>query len=128
MVLACGRAAVWAGYRRGHLAGHDRAPSCTRRRSGPGEPPLRAAGLLTYVHTDPPAAGVYTRNVLHHLPDFWKAMALSRIARMLQPGGILRLKDLIYDFEPSQAEAVFGLWLDGAAQDPASLNTRPRRF
>lgn len=82
------------------------------------------AGFLTYVHTGPPVAGVYTRNVLHHLPDFWKAIALYRIARMMQPGGILRLKDLIYDFEPSQADDVFGRWLDGAAQDPASGYTR----
>jgi hypothetical protein len=51
-------------------------------------------------------------------------MALYRIARMMQPGGILRLKDLIYDFEPPQADGVFGRWFDGAAQDPASGYTR----
>jgi SAM-dependent methyltransferase len=77
------------------------------------------AGFLSYQHAGPPADGVYSRNALHQLPDFWKAVALDRIAGMLRPGEVLRLRDLIYDFRPSQAEAVFQRWLDGAADDPA---------
>jgi ubiquinone/menaquinone biosynthesis C-methylase UbiE len=77
------------------------------------------AGFLTYRHTGPPADAVYTRNALHQLPDFWKALALDRIGHMLRPGGLLRLHDLVYDFQPSQAEAVFQRWLDNAAEDPA---------
>jgi hypothetical protein len=50
---------------------------------------------------------VHTRNALHQLPDFWKAVALDRIGRMLRPGGVLRLRDLVYDFQPSEADAVF---------------------
>lgn len=38
---------------------------------------------------------------------------------MLRPGGILRLSDLIYDFQPSQADEVFERWLAGAVDDPA---------
>ena len=45
--------------------------------------------------------------------------ALDRIWGLLRPGGVLRLHDLIYDFQPSEAEAVFGRWLEGAADDPA---------
>src|SRR5215470_8595020 len=77
------------------------------------------AGFLSYEHAGPPADFVYTRNALHQLPDFWKALALERIARMLKPGGVLRVEDLIYDFQPSQAEEVFGRWFAGAAPDPA---------
>ncbi|HEX8927725.1 MAG TPA: class I SAM-dependent methyltransferase [Actinomycetota bacterium] len=77
------------------------------------------AGFLSYQHAGPPADAVYTRNALHQLPDFWKAVALDRIGGMLRPGGVLRLHDLIYDFQPSQAEAVFGRWLEGAVDDPA---------
>jgi ubiquinone/menaquinone biosynthesis C-methylase UbiE len=77
------------------------------------------AGFLSYQHAGPPADAVYTRNALHQLPDFWKAVALDRIGRMLRPGGVLRLRDLVYDFQPSQAEEVFGRWLDDAADDPA---------
>lgn len=42
------------------------------------------------------------RNVLHRLPDFWKAIALDRIARMLWPGGVLCLRDLIFGFRPTR--------------------------
>ena len=77
------------------------------------------AGFLSYEHTGPPADGVYTRHALHQLPDFWKAVALQRIARMLRPGGVLRLRDLIYDFGPAEAGAVFQVWFDNAASDPA---------
>jgi SAM-dependent methyltransferase len=76
-------------------------------------------GFLSYIPARP-ADGVYTRHALHQLPDFWKAIALCRIADMLRPGGILRLRDLVYDFGPGEAGAVFGGWLEGAAEDPAA--------
>jgi ubiquinone/menaquinone biosynthesis C-methylase UbiE len=82
------------------------------------------AGFLSYRHARPPADAVYTRNALHQLPDFWKAVALDRIGRMLRPGGVLRLRDLVYDFQPSEADAVFERWLAGAADDPARGYTR----
>ena len=75
-------------------------------------------GFLSYSPAVP-ADGVYTRHALHQLPDFWKAVALSRIAAMLRPGGILRLRDLVYDFRPEEAEEVFAGWLAAAAADPA---------
>jgi len=77
------------------------------------------AGFLTYEHNGPPVDAVYTRNALHQLPEFWKAVALDRISRMLRPGGVFRLRDLIFDFQPSEAEAVIADWLDGAADDSA---------
>jgi SAM-dependent methyltransferase len=77
------------------------------------------AGFLTYQHDGPPVDGVYTRNALHQLPDFWKAIALDRIATVLRPGGVLRVRDLIYDFRPAEASAVFDGWFAGAAKDPA---------
>lgn len=77
------------------------------------------AGFLGYAHAGSSADGVYTRNALHQIPDFWKALALDRIARMLRPGGVLRLRDLIYDFEPGEASEIFGAWFTGAAADPA---------
>lgn len=76
------------------------------------------AGFLSYQHPGPPADAVFTRNALHQLPDFWKALALHRIASMLRPGGVLRLRDLIFDFQPAQAEEVLAAWLDAAAGDP----------
>jgi len=82
------------------------------------------AGFLSYRHEGPPADFVYTRNALHQLPDFWKAIALDRIAGILRPGGVLRIEDLIYDFRPAEAAGVFASWFDGAADDPAAGYTR----
>ena len=75
-------------------------------------------GFLSYSPADR-VDGVYTRNALHQLPDFWKVTALRRIADMLRPGGVLRLLDLIYDFGPGETDAVFGEWFAKAATDPA---------
>jgi SAM-dependent methyltransferase len=76
-------------------------------------------GFLSF---DPgaPVDGVFTRHALHQLPDFWKAIALQRIADMLRPGGVLLLRDLIYDFSPAEAADVFAGWFAGAATDPAA--------
>lgn len=82
------------------------------------------AGFLSYQHTGQPADAVFTRNALHQVPDFWKATALDRIAGMLRAGGVLRLHDLIFDFQPAEADRVLGCWMDGAAGDPAHGYTR----
>lgn len=82
------------------------------------------AGFLTYEHTGRLADAVFTRNALHQLPDFWKALALQRIAGLLRPGGVLRLHDLIFDFQPAEADTVLDAWLEGAAGDPALGYTR----
>lgn len=37
-------------------------------------------------------------------------MALSRIHAMLRPGGVLRLWDVVYDFEPAEAEERIEAW------------------
>ncbi len=76
--------------------------------------------LMNSRHRAAPLDGVYTRNALHQLPDFSKALALDRIARVLRPGGVLRLRDLIYDFSAAEAGQVFTRWLDHAADDPAA--------
>ena len=76
------------------------------------------SGLLTYEHQGAPADFVYSRHALHHLPDFWKALALVRIAAMLKPGGVLYLRDLIFSFEPEDAEHRIEAWLAGASEHP----------
>jgi SAM-dependent methyltransferase len=72
------------------------------------------SGFLSYEHEGAPVAAVYSRNALHHLPDFWKAVALERIANLLAPGGLFRLWDLVYSFEPDEADAVLERWFAGA--------------
>ena len=74
------------------------------------------SGLLTYKHEGALADFVYSRHALHHLPDFWKALALVRMAAILKSGGALYLRDLIFSFAPGEAEQVIEAWLAGAAE------------
>ena len=68
------------------------------------------AGFLTYEHTERPADFVYSRFALHHLPDFWKAIALDRMRRMMAPGALLRLWDVVYHFPAAEAEERLEAW------------------
>jgi ubiquinone/menaquinone biosynthesis C-methylase UbiE len=74
------------------------------------------AGFLTYQHRGKPADFVYSRYALHHIPDFWKAIALKRIRSILRPDGMFRLWDTVYSFDLSEADARLEAWcatLDG---------------
>ena len=76
-------------------------------------------GFLSYEHRGEPVDFVYTRNALHQIPDFWKGVALARIASFLRPEGVLRLRDLVFDFDPAEADERIQDWLAGAVTDPA---------
>jgi SAM-dependent methyltransferase len=78
------------------------------------------AGFLSYRHQGCPADAVFTRNALHHLPDFWKGIALRRIGQTLRAGGVLRLRDLVFDFTPADAEARIDGWVGNAATDASA--------
>lgn len=67
-------------------------------------------GFLTYEHRGREADFVYSRFALHHLPDFWKAVTLKRIRRVMRRGGVLRLWDVVYGFEPEEAEQRLEEW------------------
>lgn len=68
------------------------------------------AGFLTYRHQRNPPQFVYSRWALHHLPDGWKVMALRRMRQMLPVGGVLRLSDIVFSFEPSAMEERLEAW------------------
>ena len=55
-------------------------------------------GFLTYQHPFQVDV-VVTQLALHHLPDFWKQIALMRMADMLRDGGKLCLRDVIFNFD-----------------------------
>jgi ubiquinone/menaquinone biosynthesis C-methylase UbiE len=82
------------------------------------------AGFLDYDHRGSPPDAVYTRHALHQLPDFWKGLALHRMASMLRSGGILMLRDLVYDFVPADAPAALDEWMAAAATDRSEGYTR----
>lgn len=68
------------------------------------------AGFVSYEHDGAPADFVYSRYALHHLPDFWKTVALARAHHILRPGGVLRLWDVVYNFPPAAAEERMEAW------------------
>ncbi|MEO8607617.1 MAG: methyltransferase domain-containing protein [Chloroflexota bacterium] len=82
------------------------------------------SGFLSYEHEGDPADFVYSRHALHHLPDFWKVLALERIAAILNPGGVFYLRDLVFSFTPEETEAVIDGWLGNASELPDSGWTR----
>lgn len=81
-------------------------------------------GFLTYAHQGEQADYIYSRHALHHLPDFWKALALTRIAAYLRTGGILFLRDLIFSCELHELTPVVDAWLAGASTNPEQGWTR----
>jgi len=68
------------------------------------------SGFLSYPHSGRPADFVYSRFALHHLPDFWKAVAIGRVRDMLRPGGVLRLWDVVYSFDAAEAKERVEAW------------------
>ncbi len=59
-------------------------------------------GFLTYRHEGEPLDGIVSQIALHHLPDFWKQIALLRMAGMLAESGKLCLRDVVYSFDPTE--------------------------
>ena len=58
-----------------------------------------SAGFLTYDHNGKDKVDkIVSMVALHHLPDFWKSVALSKMAEILKPGGKLYLFDVIFTF------------------------------
>ena len=81
---------------------------------------LVSAGFLSYEHQGDLADVVYTRWALHHLPDFWKVLALARMRAVLRPGGILRLVDIVYSFDPHDADVRLEQWCSSLPTDATS--------
>jgi SAM-dependent methyltransferase len=107
-----GRFALAAAGRFGQVTAVDSSPAMLEllRRRGRGDEPHLCAGGVPQL----PARRAARRRGLHP----------QRPCRMLRPGGVLRLHDLISDVQPSQADTVFRRWLEGAADDPARGYTR----
>lgn len=75
------------------------------------------AGFLTYQHQGVAPDVVYSRWALHHLPDFWKSIALHRIRTMLPAGGLLRLADVVFSFGIDEAEVRIEAWCAAIGAD-----------
>jgi len=54
-------------------------------------------GFLSYAHPGPAVDAISTIFAFHHLPDFWKGVALGRLYEMLKPAGQFYLHDAIIE-------------------------------
>lgn len=72
---------------------------------GAGDISFVHSGFLGYTHDDSPPAAVVSQLALHHLPDFWKLVALSRVHDLLAPGGRFFLRDVVFAVQPGKVAA-----------------------
>ncbi len=54
------------------------------------------AGFLSYEHSGELVDAAVSNVVLHHLPDFWKQIALNNIYHLLKHGGKFFLFDVVF--------------------------------
>ncbi|MBV8768996.1 MAG: class I SAM-dependent methyltransferase [Hyphomicrobiales bacterium] len=78
------------------------------------------AGFLTYRHRPGRADFIFSQFALHHLPDFWKQAALTRVASMLRSGGIFYLRDVVFSFEPKDQRQAVEAWIGAVAREDGS--------
>jgi putative AdoMet-dependent methyltransferase len=73
-------------------------------------------GFLTYEHEGSSLDAVVTQIALHHLPDFWKQIALMQMAGMLKDGGKLCLRDIVYSFDIIGHKRFFEIYISRASE------------
>jgi len=69
------------------------------------------AGFLSYEHEGDALDAIVSNINFHHLPDFWKQLALCRFYDLLKPGGKLFMADVVFSFAPREAEQHIDTWV-----------------
>jgi 2-polyprenyl-3-methyl-5-hydroxy-6-metoxy-1,4-benzoquinol methylase len=72
----------------------------------------RSAGLLSFAYQPNSYDLVVSEFTLHHLPDFWKAVAMARIYNALKPGACFFLRDIVFVSMPDGSERDVEAWAD----------------
>src|SRR5437868_14360376 len=72
----------------------------------------QSAGLLSFTYQPNSYDLIVSEFALHHLPDFWKAVALSRIFAALKPGANFYLRDIVSVSMPDGSERNVEQWAD----------------
>jgi 2-polyprenyl-3-methyl-5-hydroxy-6-metoxy-1,4-benzoquinol methylase len=70
------------------------------------------AGLLSFTYQPNSYDLIVSEFTLHHLPDFWKAVALSRIYNALKPGANFYLRDIVFVSMPDGTERDVEGWAE----------------
>jgi len=70
------------------------------------------AGMLSFTYQPNSYDLIVSEFALHHLPDFWKAVALSRIFNALKPGANFYLRDIVFVGMPDGLERNVEGWAE----------------
>jgi SAM-dependent methyltransferase len=54
---------------------------------------------------------IVSKNALHHLPDLWKAVALTRMRDALRPGGRIYIRDVVFPGPPDALARTVESWI-----------------
>src|SRR6201990_975542 len=81
-----------------------------RDRKAPGR--TQSAGLLSFAYQPNSYDLIVSEFTLHHLPDFWKAVAMSRIFAALKPGANFFLRDIVFVRTPDGTERDVEEWAE----------------
>ncbi|MFW6119217.1 MAG: class I SAM-dependent methyltransferase [Planctomycetota bacterium] len=83
-----------------------------KARSAGVEITFHQAGFLSYEHAGDDADFVVTKAALHHLPDFWKQVALLRVRDMLRRDGTLYVWDVAFSFPAREYREGIETWIE----------------
>src|ERR1700761_4500878 len=72
----------------------------------------QSAGLLSFAYQPESYDLIVSEFTLHHLPDFWKAVAMSRIFTALKPGANFYLRDVVFVRTPDGTERDVDEWAE----------------
>jgi 2-polyprenyl-3-methyl-5-hydroxy-6-metoxy-1,4-benzoquinol methylase len=72
----------------------------------------QSAGLLSFAYQPNSYDLIVSEFTLHHLPDFWKAVALARIFAALKPGANFYLRDIVFVSMPDGGDRNVEQWAD----------------
>ena len=110
-ILACAAAGMARSVRAIDVSGAMlRTAQARARDQGLSNIVFERGGFLTF-----PASGdldlIVTKNALHHLPDMWKAVALTRMRDALKPGGRLYVRDVVFNCPPDAIPRTVESWI-----------------
>ena len=72
----------------------------------------QSAGLLSFTYQPESYDLIVSEFTLHHLPDFWKAVAMARIFAALKPGANFYLRDIVFVRTPDGTERDVEEWAE----------------
>lgn len=84
------------------------------------------AGFLSFDFPKESFDCVVSNASLHHLPDFWKAIAIDRVHGSLKPKGVFFLGDVVFSCGVEEIESKVNAWIEGYTTIDEELHREAR--